>query len=71
MRSAGADVGALIVDAWLRTQGVRATWMQLTRIARASAGIADAPRSFRAGCGTVIVRARALAYEHRESPDGR
>jgi hypothetical protein len=62
LRSAGPDVAALVVDAWLRTHGVRATWMQVTRIAAAACRMVDAPRTFPAGRGTVVVRARALSY---------
>jgi len=71
LRAAGPDVAALIVDAWLRARGVRASWMQLTRIARASAGIADAPRAFPAGRGSVVVRARDLAYVDVGAASGR
>jgi tRNA(Ile)-lysidine synthase len=71
LRSAGTDMAGLIVDAWLRTQGVRATWMQVMRIARASCSTVDEPRNFRAGRGTVVVRARALSFRDGDGSGAR
>jgi tRNA(Ile)-lysidine synthase len=71
LRSAGPDVAALMVDAWLRAHGVSATWMQVTRIAAAACRMVDAPRTFPAGRGTVSVRARALSLTDRDAGSAR
>lgn len=63
LQASGPDLACLVIDAWLRRHGVRATWMQLTRIARASTGDEREPRTFPAGGMHVVVRARGLSLE--------
>lgn len=63
LRSAGPDLACIVVDSWLRGRGVRATWMQVTRIARAAAGAEREPRTFPAGGMHVVVRARGVSLE--------
>lgn len=63
LRAAGPDLGCLAIDAWLRDHGVRATWMQIARIARASVDDAVEPRTYPAGGVRVAVRARGLSLE--------
>jgi tRNA(Ile)-lysidine synthetase-like protein len=63
LRAAGPDLSALIVDAWLRGMGVRASWSEVLRIARAGSGPSAAPRTLPAGSGKVIVRAQRTHYE--------
>lgn len=63
LRAAGPDLACLAIDAWLRDHGVRATWMQITRIARASVDDACEPRTYPAGGERVAVRAAGLALE--------
>ena len=63
LRSAGPDLACIVIDSWLRGYGVRATWMQLTRIARAATGAEREPRTYPAGGIRVVVRARELSAE--------
>ena len=63
LRAAGADLACLVIDSWLRAHGVRATWMQLARMARAAAEAGDRPRSFPASGARVWVRSRGLSLE--------
>lgn len=63
LRASGPDLACIVVDSWLRRHGVRATWMQLARIARASTGDEHEPRTFPAGGMRVVVRARSLSLE--------
>lgn len=63
LRAAGPDLACIVVDSWLRGHGVRATWMQVTRIARSAAGAGREPRAFPAGGMHVVVRARGLSLE--------
>lgn len=69
LRDAGPDLACLAVDEWLRGCGVSASWMQVTRIARAACGRAGEPRAFPAGASRVTVRARTLTLE-RSSREG-
>lgn len=63
LRTAGPDLACAVIDSWLHMHGVRATWLQLTRIARASTGKELEPRTFPAGNMRVVVRARGLSLE--------
>lgn len=63
LRAAGPDLAGVVVDAWLREQGVSATWMQVARIALAASDADSAPRTYPAGGRKVVVHARALALE--------
>lgn len=64
LRRCGAGTACLLVDAWLRRQGVRAPWGAVVRIARVAADGGSAPRRLRVGrMGWVRVGARTLGYE--------
>ncbi|MBU3728312.1 MAG: tRNA lysidine(34) synthetase TilS [Phycisphaerales bacterium] len=61
LRATGPDLACLLIDSWLRAHGVKATWSQVTRIARAAISSEREPRTYPAGCRCVLVRSRALS----------
>ena len=71
LRAAGADLGCILIDAWLRGSGVEATWSQVTRIARAAQGTEPQPRAFPAAGARITVRRRALTLDAGRGPAGR
>lgn len=65
LQEAGVDLASIVLDEWLRTRGVRATWMQVTRIASAACGDGRTPRTYPAGHVAVVIRARTLSIDSR------